>query len=237
MVSRISSGPILPVPSSAGANAALRIVVGGRDTGGDRNKPLAEVASLPVGKRSAETAAGARPSATSPVVGAPRSAAARPMDIVDPGLLTVVQGITQSANTEDPGRLTLEEQRTVEDMRRRDSTVRQEEQTQAAQAGQFAGAPIYEYQVGPDNKRYAVAGEVPVSIPDPSSDPATLERALDVLSQAATSPAATSAQEFMAAQQAAGQAARVDTESVDSQMKAVAQGNLKNTGRLFDITS
>ena len=72
--------------------------------------------------------------------------------------------------------LTPEEVRTVDALQRRDSAIRQEEQTRASQAGAFAGAPIYQYEVGPDDKRYAVSGEVPVRVENPPSDAEQLKR-------------------------------------------------------------
>ena len=45
-----------------------------------------------------------------------------------------------------------------------DTKVKAHELAHKAAGGSFAGAPSYQYVTGPDGKKYAVAGEVPISI-------------------------------------------------------------------------
>ena len=57
--------------------------------------------------------------------------------------------------------LTEEEKREVEDLQKKDREVKAHEMAHvAAGGGVVRGAPIYEYQTGPDGKRYAVGGHV-----------------------------------------------------------------------------
>lgn len=231
-----SPGSVLPVPASAGANGALRIVIGTRTLGSGENKPPVEVSSPLIGGKTEASAGGVRPSATTPVASATRVAAPRPKELVDPGLLTALQDAALPANSKHSG-LTPEQVRTVEALQRRDSAVRQEEQTHAARAGAFAGAPIYQYEVGPDDKRYAVSGEVPVHVKNPSGDPEQLKRALAVLSQAATAPAAPSSQDISVAQRAASLAGQLEAQAVDDAAEAASpQVRPNGAGRLLDIT-
>lgn len=226
----------MPVPASAGANGALRIVIGTRELGSGEHKPLVEVSSQLINGKTETSAGGVRPSATTPVASATRGAAPRPKELVDPGLLAALQNAVQPANSKDPG-LTPEEDRIVEALQRRDSAVRQEEQTHAAQAGAFAGAPVYQYEVGPDDKRYAVSGEVPVHVKNPTGDAKQLERALAILSQAATAPAAPSAQDISVAQRATSLAGQLDAQEKDDPVEAAAlRARPNGTGRLLDIT-
>lgn len=61
--------------------------------------------------------------------------------------------------------LSPEEQDAVRELERRDREVRAHEQAHAAAAGSLAaGGPQYEYQVGPDGKRYAVGGHVDIRL-------------------------------------------------------------------------
>ncbi len=86
--------------------------------------------------------------------------------------------------------LTTAEQRLVEELRARDREVRAHERTHLAAAGGFAqGGPSYTYQVGPDGRRYAVGGEVPIDISEVPGNPrATMQKAMTIR-RAALAPA------------------------------------------------
>src|SRR5262249_21315956 len=72
--------------------------------------------------------------------------------------------------------------RALESLRQRDQEVRLHEQAHLLAAGPYAkGAPSYTYQTGPDGRRYAVGGEVPIDLSAVPGDPqATLQKALTV---------------------------------------------------------
>lgn len=230
-----SPASVLPVPASAGANATQRITIGTRELAGGENKPLVETSSLLISKKTESSAGGVRLGATAPVANTTRGTAPHPKELVDPGLLAALQNAAVPANSKDPG-LTPEEVRTVAALERRDGSVRQEEQIHAAQAGAFGGAPVYEYEVGPDGKRYAVAGEVPVHVKNPTGDAEQLARALAVLSQTTTSTGAPSAQDIAVAQRAARLAGQLDTKNVDDPAEAMTPPlRPDGTGRLLDI--
>ena len=95
--------------------------------------------------------------------------------------------------------LTQEQQRDVELLKKRDTEVRTHEQAHLAAAGRYAtSAPSYDYQTGPDGKRYAVGGEVGIdtsSLKDPS---ANLEKARTLI-RAALAPANPSGQDYRVA--------------------------------------
>ena len=55
------------------------------------------------------------------------------------------------------------EQQVIE-FKQRDSEVRAHEQAHASLGGQYATQPEYEYERGPDGRRYAVSGEVSIDI-------------------------------------------------------------------------
>ena len=68
--------------------------------------------------------------------------------------------------------------------------MRAHEHAHLAAAGGFAqGGPSYTYQVGPDGRRYAVGGEVPIDISEVPGNPrATIQKAMTIR-RAALAPA------------------------------------------------
>ena len=69
----------------------------------------------------------------------------------------------RTEKTPKRGELTQEQQRQVEALKKRDREVRQHEQAHLAVGRDLVlGGPSYTYETGPDNKQYAVAGEVSI---------------------------------------------------------------------------
>jgi hypothetical protein len=65
-----------------------------------------------------------------------------------------------------------------------------------AAGGQYVrGGANFEYQTGPDGKRYAVGGEVSIDTSGVSGDPDATMRKMQVVRKAALAPAKTSAQD------------------------------------------
>ena len=94
--------------------------------------------------------------------------------------------------------LTEEEQKQVEELKARDTEVRAHEQAHIA-AG---GSSRYDYQTGPDGKKYAVGGEVSIDTSAVEGDPqATINKA-QVILKAALAPAEPSGQDKAVASQA-----------------------------------
>lgn len=73
--------------------------------------------------------------------------------------------------------LTREEEDVVVDLAARDKEVKTNEQARVASSGGYAGTPRYDYQDGPDNRLYAVAGNVRIDDSPIQGDPeATLAK-------------------------------------------------------------
>ncbi len=255
----ISPGSILPVPLAARPDAGFRIVTAVQRIGGDDERPLLYVSSQLIGRRSAPQSAAPATAEASSRRGAAEPATSRLGALVDPRSLTLAQSLAQPEETAPHGHgpraaptaateeragdgrdadgLSPAQQRAVEALRRRDGAVRQEEQTHAAQAGQFAGAPIYQYQLGPDGRRYAVAGEVPVRVRSSSGDPEQMKRALAVLRQAAIAPAAPSAQDLSVARFAASRIGAVDEKARANLLDLTTEqgADAGGAGRLVDV--
>lgn len=97
------------------------------------------------------------------------------------------------------------EQLEITKLAARDQEVRTHEQAHAAVGGQYAGAPTYTYERGPDGKRYAVGGEVGIDAGPVSNDPEATLRKMAVVIRAALAPAEPSAQDRQVAAQAQAQ--------------------------------
>jgi hypothetical protein len=102
-----------------------------------------------------------------------------------------------------PNELTEEEQKLVRELQARDREVRAHEAAHAAAGGQYAGAPQYTYQRGPDGRQYAIGGSVSIDTSPVQGDPeATLQKAQQIR-RAAFAPAEPSAQDRAVAASAA----------------------------------
>lgn len=99
--------------------------------------------------------------------------------------------------------LSEDELKMVEELKLRDREVRAHEQAHKSVGGQYAGAISFSYQAGPDGKRYAVGGEVPIDVAPIAGDPQATIAKMTVVSAAAAAPAQPSAQDQIVAAQAA----------------------------------
>lgn len=111
------------------------------------------------------------------------------------------------ASATDKGRqggvqtLTPEQKDVVSKLAARDTAVRAHEAAHQAAAGGLGGAASFTYETGPDGKRYAVGGEVPVSLRGGRTPQETIANAQTVRS-AALAPADPSPQDLAVAAQA-----------------------------------
>jgi len=87
------------------------------------------------------------------------------------------------------------------ELKQRDAEVRAHEQAHASLGGQYASPPQYEYERGPDGRRYAVGGEVSIDISEASTPEDTIRKAQQVKA-AALAPAEPSAQDLRVATEA-----------------------------------
>ena len=110
-----------------------------------------------------------------------------------------------SKGAKGPGEeLSEEEQTQVKELKARDREVKAHEQAHLAAAGPYArGGPSYEYQRGPDGKRYAIGGEVSIDTAPVANDPEATIRKAQVIKRAATAPAEPSDQDRRVAAEAA----------------------------------
>lgn len=114
------------------------------------------------------------------------------------------QSVEDTSRPTKPSGEPMSEEEVLElnDLKLRDQEVRTHEQQHAAVGGQHAGSPSYEYETGPDGKRYAVEGSVQVDMsPVPGDPEATIEK-MRQIKAAALAPAEPSQADRSAAAQA-----------------------------------
>lgn len=123
-----------------------------------------------------------------------------------------------------PDELSDRDRAEVAELQARDGAVRREEQAHAAAAGALAGPIQYDYRTGPDGRRYAVGGQVPIRDAVASS-PEAAARAGGKLAAAAMSAQSPSAADYQAAADGYRIAAEANQIATENAVK-LAQQNL-----------
>ena len=112
------------------------------------------------------------------------------------------QNNDKNAGQKNIGELSLEEQRMVAELQAADTNVRAHEAAHMAAGGGLTSPASYTYERGPDNKMYAVAGEVGISTGEGNTPQESLNKA-QTIRRAALAPADPSPQDLKVAAQAA----------------------------------
>ncbi|HHJ13367.1 MAG TPA: hypothetical protein ENJ79_03190 [Gammaproteobacteria bacterium] len=103
----------------------------------------------------------------------------------------------------DERELSEQERSEVEKLKQRDREVRAHEAAHKAAAGSLArGGANFEYQQGPDGRRYAVGGEVSIDTSKVPDDPQATLRKAQTIRRAANAPAQPSGQDRAVATEA-----------------------------------
>ncbi len=119
--------------------------------------------------------------------------------------------------------LTPEQKDVVSKLSARDTAVRAHEAAHQAAAGGLAGGASFTYETGPDGKRYAVGGEVPVALRSGRTPQETIANAQTVRS-AALAPADPSAQDLAVAAQASQMEAQARQQIAEDKSPSKADG-------------
>lgn len=125
-------------------------------------------------------------------------------------------------NAEDKQQQQQAEQQQLNELKQRDAEVRAHEQAHASLGGQYANSPQYEYETGPDGRRYAVGGEVTIDISEASTPEETIRKAQQVKA-AALAPAEPSAQDLRVATEATQMALEARTEIANAKAEEVQE--------------
>ncbi len=112
----------------------------------------------------------------------------------------------------------------VQQLQQRDRAVRAHELAHVAAGGQYVTSPAnYQYQVGPDGRRYAVGGEVSIDTSVPADPEEALAKA-EVIERAALAPVDPSPQDYRVAARARQMAAEARRELAAEQLEERTAG-------------
>ncbi|MEJ2039148.1 MAG: putative metalloprotease CJM1_0395 family protein [Desulfosarcinaceae bacterium] len=129
---------------------------------------------------------------------------------------------TGNKNKED---LSPEEKQQVNELQKRDAEVKAHEQAHmAAGGGLVSGGASYQYEVGPDGKRYAVGGEVSIDV-SPERTPEATIRKMQQVKRAAMAPAQPSGTDRAVAARAAQAEAKARAEKTQEAQNTVQGEN------------
>ena len=124
--------------------------------------------------------------------------------------------------------LSAEQQAQVQKLRARDTQVHAHEMAHMAVGGQYASAPHYVYQTGPDGQRYAVGGEVNIDASAVRGDAEATARKMEQVVRAALAPADPSPQDRAVAASARQRAAQARSQALRQQQQESQQARDKD---------
>ena len=134
----------------------------------------------------------------------------------------------QASNNSNKEELTQQEKQEVAELKTTDAEVKAHENAhKAAAAGLRTSAPNYEYETGPDGKKYAVAGDVNISY-QTSSDPEVNLKNAQQLKAAALAPAEPSSQDRKVAMKAEREIAKARQEIQEEELKKEKEADGNN---------
>ncbi|HVR60870.1 MAG TPA: putative metalloprotease CJM1_0395 family protein [Polyangia bacterium] len=157
---------------------------------------------------------------------APGSTSGDDREAVEPGEGKPADDKTDKADDTDKTagagkKLTPQDQQVVQKLAARDVAVRAHEAAHMAAAGGLGGGASYTYETGPDGRRYAVGGEVPVQLASGRTPDETIQNA-ETVRAAALAPADPSAQDLAVAAQASQMEAQARQQKAAQQTAAAA---------------
>jgi hypothetical protein len=125
--------------------------------------------------------------------------------------------------------LTAAEEKITRQLQDRDREVKTHEMAHLASAGQYArGGPTYSYQQGPDGRRYAVGGEVPIDVSQEKKPEETIQK-MQSVKRAALAPAEPSSADRSIAASATALESQARQE-LQSEQANPAQGQTEHQG-------
>jgi hypothetical protein len=131
-----------------------------------------------------------------------KSAQVEPLPAEEKAAETKDEKSTDKTTQKTSVELTQEQQEEVQKLKERDAEVRAHEQAHiAAAAGLRTSAPTFTYETGPDEKKYAVGGEVNISFSSGGNPEQDIKNA-EIMKAAALAPAQPSGQDQSVAKEA-----------------------------------
>jgi hypothetical protein len=118
----------------------------------------------------------------------------------------------------------------IDQLKKIDRETRAHEQAHKSAGGAYASAASYTYEIGPDGRQYAVAGEVQIDSAPIVGDPAASIAKLEIVIKAALAPGQPSAQDFKVAAQARAEIQKAQGE-LQSKKSDERQGKVDENGQ------
>ena len=131
--------------------------------------------------------------------------------------------------------LTDEEQAKVQELKDRDQEVRTHEQAHMAAAGGLGSGPYYEYENGPDGKRYATGGHVNIDMSEEKTPEKTVSKMQKVIASA-NAPAEPSSQDRQVAAQAQQKMTKAQQEIAEQNRKQAEETTTGSSSEKNDET-
>ena len=133
--------------------------------------------------------------------------------------------VAGSAVTAEGKPLSEDERKHVESLKKGDREVKSHEAAHKASAGGNAGAAAYEFQTGPDGRRYAVGGHVSIDSRPVQGNPEATLRKAQTIQRAAMAPADPSGQDRAVASAAVQMALQAQKEKGQENRSAARTGS------------
>lgn len=131
-----------------------------------------------------------------------QSSSVRPTEETSGARVAEGESASKAQNNALAEELSPQELRIIDQLKQTDREVRQHELAHQVAGGAYTGSAQYQYEIGPDGQRYAVAGEVSVDYGPVTGDPrATIEK-MNVVISAALAPAEPSPADYQIAARA-----------------------------------
>ncbi|HED14774.1 MAG TPA: hypothetical protein ENI62_14170 [Gammaproteobacteria bacterium] len=154
-------------------------------------------------------------------VGASISTLARVATISNAGAAATLPKSNQHKSSPSSTSQIFRQQQKIRQLQSIDREVRAHEQAHLnAAAGIAVSGAHFQYQVGPDGKRYAVAGEVQIDTAPVRNNPRATLRKATAIEHAALAPTKPSTQDREVAHQASAMARQAQSELLQQQLSA-----------------
>lgn len=151
-----------------------------------------------------------------------------------------ISDAARAAHDEQHGTSDAEEAE-IRELKQRHDEVVAHEQAHKTAGGAYAGAISYDYQTGPDQKRYAVSGSVPIDTSPISGDPQATIRKMEQVKRAALAPAQPSAADHQVAAKAEREkmAARAELQKYQQAARSGSDSEAAapNPGAILDVVA
>lgn len=131
----------------------------------------------------------------------------------------------QSKGREQATQLTDEEKQQVRELATTDRQVRAHEAAHQSVGGSLAGAASFRFVTGPDGQRYAVGGEVPITLAAVPDNPEATIRNAEQVRAAALAPAQPSGQDRQVAAEATQVIVQAQLQIALQRVAALQSGN------------